>query len=594
MDYLRNFVQTATASVKAVCETTINILLPEETTPITPKPQAPADVEIMEIPAEFLNTRAAPDPTNPDDIETFLFVHDFKKAFLEPNTTGSKSRQALGSPRAATPVVKGKIVKPKYYRPPTGAPPGYNYRVQRGCRTLRDIRVAPGSVWIKRRERQHEIAGRKGKSRMKREAKTSFGWDPRPRLDQPSPLREMWTPDMIIDKHENPRFIDPWEVVPGEGAEYMSSHSASPYMNEDNPVRWDLLEFDPQKILREVYDSEIKALEQDGSPPSPPQEVSGAEVDSSTSPTRKRKTDDDDITDDRASKKQRTSSDQEAGKDGSMPRVAKLPYGEDLNSIPPRSATKASSSGLFSPPETDDLTPKSDSGTSANNLEAVTKKDRLHLIELDPSEQAISPNMTPRSPARTFRGLFNGSSPTKLRSAPISTSLIQSASPSPSKKRKASEDLDEQPTKTPRCSSGPEKRRATGDTNDRSLKRQRASAEPRPHEAGFWSPKPKIGTLFNSTSPFGSLNLDFNFFKRREQGRGGELSPPALTGSLANSSPTSKSAAKNQNPNPSHIVTLKLPADASSRIAAFQPQTGSSSSNSSCDQDTAAKANAFA
>ncbi|KAB5585323.1 hypothetical protein GE09DRAFT_21430 [Coniochaeta sp. 2T2.1] len=424
---------------------------------------------------------------------------------------------------------------------------------------------------------------------MRREAKTSFGWDPRPCPEEPSPLREMWTPETIIDKYETPKFIDPWEVVPGEGAGYMSSHSANPYMNEDNPVRWDLFDFDPQKILREVYDSEIKALE-DGPPPSPPQEASYAEADAATSPTRKRKTDDDDITDDRASKKQRTSSDQETGKDGSMPRVANLPYGEDLNSTPPRSAMKASSSGLLSPPETDDLTPKSDSGTSANNLEAVTKKDRLHLIELDPSEQAISPKMTPRSPARTFRGLFNGSSPTNLSSAPISTSPIQSASPSPSKKRKASEDLDEQPTKTPRCSSDPEKRRDAGDTSDRSLKRQRASAEPGPHEAGFWSPKTKIGTLFNSTSPFGSLNLDFNFFKRQEQGRGWERSPLAFTGSLANLSPTSKSAAKNQTPNPSHIVTLKLPADASSRIAAFQPQTGSSSSNSSCDPDTVAKA----
>lgn len=395
------------------------------------------------------------------------------------------------------------------------------------------------------------------------------GQEPIPPSYELSPLKQVWTPDTITDEYDN---TDPWTPAAGEGAAYLDSDSASGStdfaVDEANPVRWDLLESDPPMLSAEACHLESVPAQMDTSPmlpPSRPHEAPGIEGHAPTTTTGKRKTPVEDEQDEPEgpSKKRRLSSPSKrhlspqfktgeavnpyvsppssitkagpptttAGKrqpldegeldeaEGPSKKTRLSPQSSRDEAVnpyvsPPRSITKVGPPTPHSPRL--DCTQASNKRKASEALdETPTKKQRVFLEEHVPKEQALSP--LPSQPTHSH--------PKPHPEPHLESHPHQRDSTPPPKKRKATEDLNENPAKRQRDSQFVEQITLPKVENSHS------------------ETKPEC--LVNSISPLGSSTLATQNPEQEVESALSETKSECLLNSI---SPTNSSTLDKQNP----------------------------------------------
>jgi hypothetical protein len=423
----------------------------------------------------------------------------------------------VGKPNVGN-AKKFKIVNNKVIRLTDGEDKGerFNPAVKRACRRLRHLRVALGVAIYRRREKQHEAAARRAKKVMKRNARARRkGQDPTYLTKRPSPLKQVWTQDTIMDEYDN---TDPWTPEPGESVLYSDYRPASSDddMDEYNLVMWDAIEQDPAMLLDEGFCLEAdQALEQTPTllQPCLPQEALGLETAALATVSRKGETDDEEEPE-RPSKEHRISP--EPSEKNHIPQAAHVR--ESLNPyISPPSSQAELHPLRASPPPHDSTTCSKKRKASEDLEENPTKKRRESLTAYGFSEQITSALSEQTQPEASGNA-----------SSPLNTSSPQPASAPSSKKRKAGDDIDETPAKRQRDSPEP---------GEQAVSPEVVSSGANPQD------------LVNNSSPLGSPTVD-PVDKQRKGQRVEQSTCPALSGPFTDASPAQSSLTNIHQPDP--------------------------------------------
>lgn len=350
------------------------------------------------------------------------------------NTIGF-SRFKYGPDIIVKPVTpKFKIVHGKFIRlrEDHDEGPVPNPVVQQKCQRLRDLRMLVGHSLLRHRERQVEALTRRAKRVMKKNARMrrkglEVMTSP---TNEPSPLKQTWNQRTIEDVFEN---TDPWTPEPGESLLYSDYRPASSddEMDAFNLVRWDDIGEDPVLLLDDGFCQTVFPL-------SLPQEaVPGPEPSTPTTAPNSIGTETEEKPE-QPSEERHVSP--ESGADKHTPQVAHV--GEPLNPYitPPSSQTGLPPLRPF-PPQHSSTSSSKKRKASEDLDQSPTKKRRESLTGHEIGGQTTSVLVDQIQPE-----------PSVNPASPQSIASPQPTSPTSSKKRKASDDLDGPAAKRQRCS----------------------------------------------------------------------------------------------------------------------------------------------